>query len=558
MALASVLMVLAVAVLAALTMACRCLFAWGAGAQMQDGYTCACMAQSIVEEAIAKFFGDTTFGTHNEILHNSYPGGGVAELTFSKTAPADMADAWSLNNVQNPQSLVASQQQVVPGYCIYLVGHATYRNCSRTVQCLLQGANATMAVGSSGAVTSSGGLFVARLPPGMTLAQNPNPSQLLPATLASNSAQNPAIQLGPGTLISGNCQAVGSILLSPGGVQILGATEPGNTPVGLPSIDVASLDPGVGGTTIPINSPSIPGGTLAGMWRAAGNLDVLQDLTMQNAVLYVNGAANFYGNVSGTGAIIVNGNAQLAGGASLTATQEMAVVAAGDLTVLGKGKTVSAFQGLMYTGGNFTAKSIAMTGTFVANSPSGSRTEIDDASVALQPSLNSVSFVVSPPNPGAGSPSPGGSGSPAPSGGNGYLDTICGNNQNAAPVPLVLENGDTFTGTLQIYTGNHYKVSGSPATIRDASGNVIWSGQDQHDPNGGGNSANNDVDGNGATVAYTANPIPPHDLYFVLKDAPQLANWQSNAPPNNAHFTSAPSGVLTWTPGAPLPRPPLR
>jgi len=121
--------------------------------------------------------------------------------------------------------------------------------------------------------------------------------------------------------------------------------------------------------------------TLSGFSRYRGTdhdgrpLVVDGSLRLDGAVLYVDGGLVVKGGLEGKGALFVTGAAAVEKGARITSDNELALVAGGDVTLTGTGRDRSAFQGLVYAGGDFRAEQITLLGSFVANKQ-GASTDI--------------------------------------------------------------------------------------------------------------------------------------------------------------------------------------
>jgi hypothetical protein len=109
--------------------------------------------------------------------------------------------------------------------------------------------------------------------------------------------------------------------------------------------------------------------TLEGYCRASMGYVVSGNLTLNSAVLYVDGDLTVNGAIMGTGAIFVTGRttvnaAQQA--SDLSADNVVALASLGDVTLTAQSRANNFFRGVIYTEGNFTASHISLMGSFVA------------------------------------------------------------------------------------------------------------------------------------------------------------------------------------------------
>ncbi|MHB2018440.1 MAG: hypothetical protein ACYCW6_15955 [Candidatus Xenobia bacterium] len=95
----------------------------------------------------------------------------------------------------------------------------------------------------------------------------------------------------------------------------------------------------------------------------------LSSLHLQHDLLYVDGDVNINGALDGVGALVVKGRIT-ARGAALSADNMVALMATRDVTL--KGNQGDYFQGLVYTGGLFSASDLTIAGQFVAGGTNGS------------------------------------------------------------------------------------------------------------------------------------------------------------------------------------------
>ncbi|MHB2021311.1 MAG: bactofilin family protein [Candidatus Xenobia bacterium] len=388
--LGSVLMVVAVAVVFAFTLCATSVFHLSAVQHDQANVLAYHLAESALASGVAMLMNNQNFGAAQGQSANVYipprPGSpsNWGGYLFFKTDPQRPPFVpWSVNDLANPKSDTGCNNRVVPSYSAHLIGLGIYGTQSVTVETIVHIPQFPYTIGSTGPITSSGGLLVEAVADPKSAANgvsNIPADQVLPASVGSN--QN--ITLGPQTHITGDVHAVGNITMNGSPIQIDGAVQ-GNAdtiPTPSPTIDVTQFDPqtmGYGG--IQSLSATIQGQTLSGFNRAPNGLQVTGNLALDGGVVYVIGDVTVSGSVSGVGAVIATGKVTIGEGASLTADNQAAIIAGGDVSLTGSDKSSANFQGLVYTAGNFTAAHISLVGTFLAANPNGSVMAMSDANV---------------------------------------------------------------------------------------------------------------------------------------------------------------------------------
>jgi cytoskeletal protein CcmA (bactofilin family) len=220
-------------------------------------------------------------------------------------------------------------------------------------------------------------------------------SLLLPASLDSNNTAPAAVQIGGSSLISGDVRSGGGVTLS-SSCRVLGSVETAMQPITIPDMwsQVANTY-----SSLPGLAPSgpLPDSTLSGGLHYEGPLSVQGNLTLDNAVVVIDGDLGVTGSVSGSGALIVGGSTTVQGGASLQSTNQVVLLSQGDIQLSGGGKHTSSFQGLMYTNGQLTANNITLMGIFMANGVSSSMT-LHDVDIEQVPVYGQATFNSTPAN----------------------------------------------------------------------------------------------------------------------------------------------------------------
>ncbi|MHB2018777.1 MAG: hypothetical protein ACYCW6_17650, partial [Candidatus Xenobia bacterium] len=343
------------------------------------------LAERAITATISKLMMDQKFGQKGESMLVPAPPGSPANwggfVYFNGGSPVPAGMPYSVNNLTVNGSVPGFNNRIIPPGVAQIVGCGVVGSAVVSTETLVYLPRCPFVISSSGPIQSSGGLVVAAdeeptLAQIMADVQNGN---LLPGSIVSNGNGSPAITLGPQVDIEGNVQTCGTVQLDPGGGTLVGGAVKQNADaVAIPNIDLTAFDPKVQQRpgVAPVSTGTVPGGALTGFNRGMG------PITLNNAVLYVQGSVTIQGGLTGTGAVIATQDVTLEGGANLSAANQCAILCNGNLTITGPGQS-GAFQGLVYTQGNFSAQHITLVGTFIANGLTGigSTFQVNDATV---------------------------------------------------------------------------------------------------------------------------------------------------------------------------------
>lgn len=361
MSLAFVLVVVTLAVVTALILAGTSTAHLGFAGASSDRMRARNLAHAAVEKALAKLREDPTFGLHGESLELTLPGDPATSygyLTFSKAS----ARSHSTYNLNNDNSVPGFQGRVVPGHSIHLVGVGCCGDVVRTAEVILELSPFPYALASSGPIESSGELLVGALDTQSGL--EPDSDNLLPAHLASNHTGDESVVLRGHTMVVGDLRSAGGFKLDDS-VIVRGEKVPFGDPVTLPKIDVRSYDPAYSGHSYQELPAFTSGLRLNGIFRSTGDLNVLGDLRLDNATLYVNGKVTIQGAVVGQGMLASAQGVEIRDGARMFGNHAV-LLSQGDVTILGRDSENSFFEGFVYTEGEFVARSITVVGSFVS------------------------------------------------------------------------------------------------------------------------------------------------------------------------------------------------
>lgn len=397
--LAGAVCVIAVALLAVLTVGT----ASSVNVQMllrsENAQTASLLADSAIQQALAELMKDPTWGTvqTTQIQYAGPVEQSDVRLTFNKTLGVPYC---TRNDDSNPLPAWPGgkllEGGLIPGKRLHLVAVAHCRNVTRTREAVVYVPSFTLSLGATGKVhlidSIVGCLNTMEGVDLDTIAADP--SKLEPGDLGTNSSDPQAALLEQGSRVVGNLQAGGGVSVLDNST-VGGEVRAYHGQTELPHFDFAAYDPAVGGS---LNYNTLPPGiqadqNLSGVIRCAGpSLTINGDLNLDNALLFVDGSLTVTGSVRGTGAVVVTGSTTVNGGSGLTSADSVALLSRGDLRLVSPSTTKYTFQGLAYTRGNFKAKNFTVVGGFVADglTPDKGQIEMEGCLAIRIPGLTSL------------------------------------------------------------------------------------------------------------------------------------------------------------------------
>ncbi|HEY4003554.1 MAG TPA: hypothetical protein VGO93_32100 [Candidatus Xenobia bacterium] len=420
---ASVLMVIAVATLAAFMMAGLTVTHLRLLSRDKARTTATDLAESALGVAIASIRvspttvppgGTMTYEVGPALHPGTFPDapmGSIGVVTFDQTGTVPgLANPmpWSNSAILSNTTVTAGVYPVqveepltppdttVAKHTVRLIGTGICGDERRSIMVVLYWPPFPDCIACSGKVNSAASLYVAGVvnPACPNVTASPN---IAPGDILSNALAQPGISIAANSNIFGNVISGGTVAVGPN-VNITGQIVENNQPLpALPYLNIESMITGVTALPCWVCCPwdklktisSMPGGTLAqGFYHCSGDMVVSGPLVLQNAVIAIDHGGSFTctGGVSGYGAIIADGNPSthvgiaVMGSSDLSsignATNRVALISGQDIYVGqtpgggcgGSCTAASYFQGLVYTQGNFYASHVTLLGAFVANS----------------------------------------------------------------------------------------------------------------------------------------------------------------------------------------------
>ena len=382
--LAGAICVIAVALLAVLTVGT----ASSVNVQMllrsENAQTASLLADSAIQQGLAELMKDPTWGSSpsTKIQYAGPVEQSDVMLTFNKTLGVPYSTRNDNDNFLPawPGSKLLRDAKV-PGKRVHMVAVAHCRNVTRTREAVVYVPNFTLSLGATGKVHLLDSIVgCLDTMDGVDLdAIAADPSKLKPGDLGTNSSEPQAAILEQGSRVVGNLQAGGGVNVLDNST-VNGEVRAYHGQTELPHFDFAAYDPASGGAlNYNTLAPGIqPDQNLSGVVRCDGpSVTINGDLNLDNCLFFVDGALTVTGSVRGSGAVVVTGATTVNGGSGLTSADSVALLSKGDLKLMSPNSSKYTFQGLAYTRGNFQAKNFTVVGGFVADGLTADKGKID-------------------------------------------------------------------------------------------------------------------------------------------------------------------------------------
>lgn len=361
----------------------------GVSNRLNNGQTALNMAELAATGAIEKVLhSEGKFGTEDSAEPNFFevkPGGNGMEVLGATTLPKawarvafdqSQAESWeiplSINNLGG-DSPTPGFGRNVPAEAVQIVAVGECNGVKRTVEAVVFVPTYRHAVSTRGDFKTPGGLFLGGIESIDDLSDDNtvDPEELLPGHIQANGVNPDSLTLNSTQAapvrITGNAGSVGGVVVDQH-TNIEGATKPGADPIELPDIEVTDFDPGVDGAVDPgaFHPAALDVGS--SVQRRDGDMIVMGELKMDEGLLYVDGNLTLKGGVNGVGAIVATGDVLIQGQGSVRGNRKTALLAEGNIDILGGGPESSVFQGVVYNKGeHVNIKNATLVGALVAN-----------------------------------------------------------------------------------------------------------------------------------------------------------------------------------------------
>jgi len=377
--LATTLLVATLILLLGLTAASTGIFHLSFGTRVSRGTQAVEVADAAIALCLERLLTEEGFGEGDDPGHTVEVtlGDSIGRCTFSSAQAGALDVPRSLDNRAGESAQEGWAGRIVPPRSLQLVAVGESGGVRKTVEVVVHLPKFPYAIAASGEISSRGDLLLGSIDSPEDLVGGLASEELHPADLLSN-AGGVAIDLdGDEVRISGNLESVGAIELGRA-VKVEGEVLPNASGTELPDIDLEEFlsRPGRLISASELNGAVTLSGS--GKWLDE-KMDVRGGLTLDEGVLLVEGDLEIRGGLSGKGAIVTRGSVTIHDGAALSATDQVAVLAGGDIIVHGNDRGEergSYFQGTLYTEGSLEASDVTLVGLFLAN---GERTGIRDS-----------------------------------------------------------------------------------------------------------------------------------------------------------------------------------
>lgn len=311
-------------------------------------------------------------------------------LTFDPGKPGH-----SINNVKGDAPIVSDAGTCPPGAMLLIsTGHCN--GYTKVARALVAIPPYPYAIASSGPIRSQAGLTLGSVPAGYDPTQGLDLSKLTPAemmTQGQDDAGGAALVIKGKSTLVGKVRSAGSADVDLNQVEVRGEIVPHAKTDDVPVLDLAALDFTSDPSTQTISESSFGDKqTLSGLLQWSGsNLKFDKGLDLNGATVRVRGNLEINGPLSGVGALLVDGNVTIHGGAQLSADNQVAVLSGGSVSVQGSSQGSSYVQGLIYAAGadGIKLQDTTVVGTVLnaghTDSGEGAPMQVERATVALDP-----------------------------------------------------------------------------------------------------------------------------------------------------------------------------
>jgi cytoskeletal protein CcmA (bactofilin family) len=394
-----VLAVAALALLAAFTAAGVSTMNLRVSTRVSNAAVAESLAESAVQEALARLQGDLGFDGAVEIGAGlGLPPGSRGFLSFDRDSP----EPFSSNNFLGDHP--HGWQRTVPDQTAHLIGVGESGGVRRCVEVVVHLPEFPVSMACDGPVLVTNS-FIGAFQPADDRPWNPgtgysvDDDELGPGHLVSNSESPDACVLDDHTRITGDLQARGGVHLN--GAVVEGEVRaPWGQRAPVPDFNLADFDPKSNPNIHYEELPEVLAGlSLVGNVRRQGNLTLSGDLRLDNAFLFVDGDLTVQGAFHGVGAVVVTGVAKFEGAVDVQSDEQIALLSGGGLQARGEDADRAVFKGLLYTKGPFEARKITIVGGFIVDD--GATARIADSkiffnSTTISPAMKREVYAVVP------------------------------------------------------------------------------------------------------------------------------------------------------------------
>lgn len=349
------------------------------------------LASSGLSEMVARVRHDNNYGTTastytvERIVPHTYDAKAGYSLTFDPARPGH-----SVNNIKGDAPVVTDDGTCPPGAMLVIcTGHCN--GYTRTSRALIAVPPYPYAISSSGPIRSKDGLTLGSVPSGYEPTKGLDLSKLTAAemmTKGQDDANGAALVIKGKSTIVGKARSAGSADVDLTQVEVRGEIVPNAKTDDVPVLDLSALDFTSDPSTQTISENTFSDAkTMSGLLQWTGaDLKFEKGLDLNGATVRVRGNLVINGPLTGNGALLVDGNVTVTGGAALSSDNKVAILSAGSVSITGTGRDSSFVQGIVYAAGKdgIKLKDTSVVGT-VLNAGEDAPMQVDRATVALDP-----------------------------------------------------------------------------------------------------------------------------------------------------------------------------
>ncbi|MEW6281547.1 MAG: hypothetical protein AB1758_23255, partial [Candidatus Eremiobacterota bacterium] len=371
-----------------------------------NGYTNQELAQSEAEAALAELLArlaeTPSYGmSGNETIRGTATPGlnerhafhiltfdrGQTDFAFSTNATGGGGPA--------PPPLSGSLGRPVPSGTIHAVATGYCRGQYCTLEAVIENPPFPYGLATSGPVRSPASPLVVKGVSNLAAWQNTGQDDR-PGHVFSNSTDGVRIGVGPDptkhTYVSGFVRSVGTVSIDQP-ATVLGGIRSGAPSLDLPVIDLEQMrNSGQIGVALVVDR-NLPSQILDIAYYCNDDVYFNGPVEMRNAFVFSERSITINGGLRGVGAIVALGDVILNGDSALSASDHVALLARGKITIRGSGNY---FTGIVFSETGIDAKNLTVAGNVIANSPLPNQGSADLEQVTILSTQNAglLSFTV--------------------------------------------------------------------------------------------------------------------------------------------------------------------
>ena len=374
------------------------------------------LAEASIADGLAQVQEHQAYGLAGADRRDIFVQGNVPKsfgyLTFNGESAVKLAMGFSSNHFFSNHSETGSEGRLIPRASAHLIGLGVCGSSRQQVEALVFKPPFSEGVSCAGRLQAKGMLLGGLRDPAAfagTYADTPS-TQKMAGHIFANGLGRDIVSLGESD-VRGNVGAAGGIRVERSQVQ--GELRPHSPRRPIPRLNLQAVVSNMAQVEGHWNwrgpgaSPARGGGdgSASKPWSGyrviQGPLNYSGDLHLDGGAIYVKGDVNISGALVGKGCVIATGEARVAAGAGeVDKDRNVTLCATGNVTVSGRDRDHSFFQGLIYSEGDIRAENISVLGALVAPGPANAGHELGNVvldQVNVYPCPRQVSVTVGTP-----------------------------------------------------------------------------------------------------------------------------------------------------------------